>query len=186
MKTHCDPQAIAALTRDGDPAAIDRIAACYLDRLRGVGRCACGDAHSAEDAVQDALVSALTHLGDFRGEGTVEAWLSSMVVNACRARHRGRKNDPAWHAELDETTPEHALGSDECAARAQLLEQVVRALDALPVADRWLFLMAEHEERSAPELAAELGITPEAVRARLTRIRRKLRQALPEPRAVLG
>ncbi len=47
MSAACDPQAIAALTRDGDPAALDRIASCFLERLRGVGRCACGDAIGA-------------------------------------------------------------------------------------------------------------------------------------------
>lgn len=178
MTNACDPEAIAALTQGGDPAAIDRIASCFLERLRGVGRCACGDATSAEDAVQDTLVSAMTHLGSFRGEGSVEAWLSTMVVNHCRARHRGRKNDPAWNAELDEETPLAHAGADECTARAQLLDHLTRALDTLPARDRWLFLMAEQEGRTAPELGAELGLAPTAVRARLTRIRRALRLEL--------
>ncbi len=174
----CDPDAIADLARRGEAEALDRIAHCYLEHLRGVGRCACADPASAEDAVQDAFVAARTHLADYRGEGTIEAWLSRMVVNACRMKRRGRKNDPAWNRPLEDA-PEPAVDdAHHCVARGELVEHLGRAIATLSERDRWLFLMTEREGRAAPALAEELGVTPAAVRQRLVRIRRALRAEL--------
>lgn len=177
-ENHCDPTAVAELVRRGDTGALDRIAHCYLDHLRRVGRCACRTAPDAEDAVQDALLSAHEHLDRYRGEGTVEAWLSRMVVNACRMRQRGRKNDPAWNRPLDGAPEPHAEDMHECVARRALVERVAAALDDLPALDRQVFLMAEYEGHTAPAIAAHIDKTPDAVRARLTRIRRRLRAAV--------
>ncbi|MCA9549818.1 MAG: sigma-70 family RNA polymerase sigma factor [Myxococcales bacterium] len=174
----CDSAVITALAREGAPEALDRIAECYLDHLRGVGRCACGDPQGAEDAVQDALVAAKLHLDDFRGEGTIEAWLSRLVVNACHARRRGRKNDPTWNLPLDTAPEPHAEDAHQCVARAQLVDHLARALSTLSERDRWIFLMTEREGWSAPELAEATGCTPAAVRKRLSRIRGALRQEL--------
>ena len=178
MPARCDPDAITELAQRGEAEALDRIAHCYLEHLRGVGRCACSDASSAEDAVQDALVSASTHLGDYRGDGPIEAWLSRMVVNACRAQRRGRKNDPAWNRPLDEAPEAIAEDPHHCVARAQLVEHLGRAVETLSPNDRWLFLMAERKGKNAPELATATNSTPAAVRQRLSRIRRALRSEL--------
>lgn len=50
------------------------------------------DPSSAPDAVQDARLTATERLSQFRGDGSVKAWVSKMVVNACRCQARGRKN----------------------------------------------------------------------------------------------
>lgn len=179
MRDRCNPAELTGRVLAGDPAVMAEVAGCYLARLRGVARCACTDVTSADDAVQDAMVAALTNLPRYRGEGTLEAWLATMVVNACRARRRGRKNDPAWNLPLeDEVLPLSAAPADECVARAQLVARLEGALEALTPEDRALFLAAEHEGRTAPELAAARGVAPTAIRARLTRIRRRLRLAL--------
>src|SRR6266851_10061956 len=52
-----------------------------------------GNAPDAEDAVQDALLSACKHLGQFRGQAQRSTWLTAIVTNAARMqlrrRHRG-------------------------------------------------------------------------------------------------
>lgn len=176
----CNPSRLTSRVLAGDPTAMAEVAGCYLASLRGVARCACVDSASADDAVQDALVAAMTRLPRYRGEGSVEAWLAAMVVNACRARRRGRKNDPTWNLPLDEALPLRSAPADDCAARAQLLQQLAAALETLTPSDRALFLAAEHEGHTAPELAAASGVAPTAIRARLTRIRRRLRRELDE------
>ncbi len=176
----CDPDQVADLVRSQDDGAMDRIVQCYLDDLLGVGRCACRNPDRAPDAVHDALVSAMERLAQFRGDGSVKAWLSRMVVNACRCQERGRKNDPRWNRPLEDDRVEGGTTPDELAARAELVDRLARALGGLSEADRTLLLLSQVGDATAPELAEALSISPEAVRARLTRLRRRLRAELDD------
>src|SRR5690349_17543769 len=78
----CDPDRLTALVRNGDPAALDHITRCYGERLLAAGRRHCRTSDEAEDAVQDALVTASTQLDSFRGEGSLEGWLVRIVASA--------------------------------------------------------------------------------------------------------
>ena len=49
-----------------------------------------GNAADAEDAVQDAFLSAYTHLGQFRGQAKMSTWLTTIVINAARMKIRLR------------------------------------------------------------------------------------------------
>jgi len=169
----CDPEALAALARGQDPRALEAITRCYGERLVDIGRRACRDDSLGEDAAQEALAAAVERLGDWRGEGSLEAWLGRMVTNACWRMRRGRKNDPALHDHdavvPDEDTPEAA------AARAELAGILSEGLLALSPTDRALLLLSDVEGWKGPELAARLDISPAAARKRLSRARGRLR-----------
>src|SRR5580704_12517879 len=47
-----------------------------------------GNAADAEDAVQDALLAAYTHLDQFRGQSQISTWLTTIVLNCARMRLR--------------------------------------------------------------------------------------------------
>lgn len=179
--TSCSPLDIAALVRTQDAGAMDRIVQCYMGYLLAVGRCACRDAEGAPDAVQDALLHATERLAQFRGDGSVKAWLSRMVVNACLCQARGRKNSPDWNQPLESVDLE--IGNQSVpheVSRREFQEQITSALDTLSESDRELFLLSQLHETTAPELAALFKKSPDAIRAQLTRIRRKLRSELAE------
>jgi RNA polymerase sigma-70 factor (ECF subfamily) len=176
----CDPSALERLVRAGDLAALDRLTRCFGDRLLAVGRCACGDAELARDAVQDAMLAAGEHLGDYRGDGSLEGWLVRMVQRACGRMRRGRKHDPARHAALDDTIAAPDDGPDAEAARAMLLRRLGLALQGLDPRDRAVVLLADGEGWTGPEIAARLGMTADAVRTRLSRAHRRLRAALAD------
>lgn len=173
----CDPHKIALLVRSGDIEAVDRLTRCFGDRLIAVGQSRCKTSADAEDAVQDALLAASEHLGDFRGEGSVEGWLVRMVVNACHRMRRGRKNDPSLH-EVEATLVGDGAGPDELAGRGEMAIALGRALEGLAPKDRAILLMAEIEDWRGPEIAKELGMTPGAVRSRLSRARGRIRSEL--------
>jgi len=177
----CKPEEIVRLVRAGDREALDRVTRCYGRHLLAVGRRVCGDAESARDAVQDALLTAGQRLDQFRGEGTVEGWLVRMVANACRTRRRGRKNQADWNRPLDGAAAAPATGAapDDDAARAELDAALSAALATLSATDRAIVLLTQLDGWSAAEVARALDLSgEEAVRARLSRARRALRAQL--------
>ncbi|MCA9676351.1 MAG: sigma-70 family RNA polymerase sigma factor [Kofleriaceae bacterium] len=175
----CDPCELARLVKAGDVASLDRMTRCYGERLLAVGRRYCGDPERARDAVQDAMLAAGEHLADFRGDGSLEGWLIRMVASFCRRMQRGRKHDAALHEELDDDrAADDGDGPADDAARGELLRILGDALLTLDPRDRALVLLADAEDWTAPEIGAQLDMTPEAVRTRLSRAHRRLRDAL--------
>lgn len=196
METSADPRCNAddliARMRGGDMTALEQITLCYGERLIAVGRRYCRDEEAAKDAVQDAILTAGMKLADFRGEGSVEGWLVTMVANYCRRMQRGGKNDPSLHVPLDHevhgSAGPSAVGSasspapepnpEEQVARGQLLKIIGRALLELEPRDRVMVLLSDAEGWKAPEIAESLDMTPAAVRTRLSRARKRLRDNL--------
>ena len=61
----------------------------------------------AEDAVQDALLSACTHVHQFRGQAKMSTWLTTIVINSARMKLRRRLT--SVQLALDETDGEQDL-----------------------------------------------------------------------------
>lgn len=173
----CDPQRLLELVRGGEPSALDTITRCYGERLLSAGRRHCRTSSEADDAVQETLLIAATELGSFRGEGSLEGFLVRIVARTCRRISRGRKNDAALH----ETDVELAA-EDDSPERLSAQHELGAALNAILLSldpkERAILLLAELEDYTAPEIAAELGLTAGAVRTRLTRLRQRLRDRL--------
>ncbi|PIE17777.1 MAG: hypothetical protein CSA65_07705 [Proteobacteria bacterium] len=173
----CDTSKLIEMMRANDLEALDRMTRCFGRRLLDVGRRYCRTEAEAEDAIQDALLSAGQHLQDFRGEGSVEGWLVRMVANACHHLRRGRKNDPTLHDVSYVLTAEKA-NPEDLAQAGELSQALGKALIALPPQDRTIVLLAEAEGWTGPEIAERVGLSPGAVRVRLSRARAKLRERL--------
>ena len=142
----------------------------------------------AEDAVQDALLSACRHLGQFRGESRVATWLTAIVFNSARMRLRHRRR--YVHVSLDEQiggdrqypvserlarpgpSPE-----DEC-RDSELTRHVSQLMAHLsPIVRRTLKLRVM-DDLSIRETAAILGLPTGTVKARLARAKKQLQQLM--------
>ena len=139
----------------------------------------------AEDAAQEAFLKAYRNLSQFRAEARFSTWLISIVLN--EARGRLRRTQPALTDSLDDdregkVTPQ--LMTDWREIPSQVLERqeirilIRRALIALPLAYREVFVLRELEDRNVQETAETLGITPASVKMRLHRARLMLQKAL--------
>src|SRR5688572_997019 len=98
----CSPERLMRLYREGSTQALDQITRCYSERLLEAGRRHCRTLTEAEDAVQDALISAQEQLSSLRDDQKLEPWLVKVVASACRRISRGLKNAPGSDAELAE------------------------------------------------------------------------------------
>ncbi len=177
--TRCNPDHLAALVKANDPQALEVATRCYGQRLLAIGRRYCRTNEEAQDAVQDALLSAMEHQRDYRGDGPVVSWLVRMVVNSCRRIRRGRKNDPGLH-DAQTLMADPAADPERDAARSELASALGEALLSLNAQDRAMVILSDIEGWKGPQVAEQLGLTPVALRARLSRARAKLRKQLDQ------
>jgi len=147
-----------------------------------------GNAADAEDAVQDGLLAAYTHLNQFRGQSQISTWLTTIVLNCARLQLRRRSKHP--HVSLDESTeelkpvsmsegladhrpnPEDECGKSELSARlTQLHEQLSPTL-------RRTFQLRDVDGLSIRETARILGVPIGTVKAQSARARKRLKKMM--------
>ncbi|WP_349864857.1 sigma-70 family RNA polymerase sigma factor [Leifsonia sp. WHRI 6310E] len=134
-----------------------------------------------EEISQDAFVtlwrkrSTITIAGD-----SLLPWLlvtsRNLIANRRRSLLAAGKRRAS--AAVDEATPDSRPGPDELVERDQLLAYVEAAASALPEPDRTVFELCIRGDHSYEDAAAQAGITPGAVRNRLSRLRARLRNEL--------
>jgi RNA polymerase sigma factor (sigma-70 family) len=141
----------------------------------GISRATLRDPHEAEDATQQAFLSAYRSLlggADVRDEG---AWLATIARNECRARIAAGMRTPLPVADEDlEAIP--ATG-DEAERRAQV-EALCAALTALPERQREAVVLRHLYGLSYGEVGRALGLSRPATEALLFRARRAMRMRL--------
>jgi RNA polymerase sigma-70 factor (ECF subfamily) len=141
----------------------------------------------AEDAAQEAFLSAYRNLAGFRGESKFGTWLISIALN--EARNRIRRNNAVKTESLDEPPDEEGHISptllrdwreipSESLERQEVRHLLQEAIDALPAIYREIFLLRDVEELNIAETAAMLQITEASVKVRLHRARMLLQKSL--------
>ena len=132
------------------------------------------DAALAQDAAQDTFIKAWRNLGQFRGECDERTWLMRIAINTCRDYHR-----TAWLRHVDRSTPLEAL-PEAGAEDAHSDGEIIRAVMALSRREREAVLLRYYQEMTIAEAAQALRISQSAVKQRLRRANRRLRDRLKE------
>src|SRR5215472_8409748 len=83
-----DDSSIARRVAAGDRSAFALIMRRYNRRLYRLARASLRDDSEAQDALQEAYLSAYRAIGSFRGDATLSTWLSRLVLNECGVRQR--------------------------------------------------------------------------------------------------
>lgn len=158
----------------------------YSARFRRIALAHLGDAADAEDAVQDALLSALTHVDQFRGQAKMSTWLIAIVINSARMKLRQRSS--RLHLALDQTDgqdftleeilPDSRPGPEEAYRNQEIAETLARATSRLPPALLRTFQLRDVYGLSIRETANLMGVPSGTVKARLARARTKLKEAI--------
>src|SRR5215218_6471561 len=130
-----DLSALVAGARGGDPAAAGELVRRFQDMAYATAFAYLGDHHRAEDAAQDAFITALQRLPDLRDPAAFPGWFRQVVRGACGRLTRGPAPsalalDAAAALEDAGPGPEHLAESGELAGRVR------QALATLPEAQR--------------------------------------------------
>ena len=142
-----------------------------------------GNRPDAEDAVQDALLSACKHLGQFRGQAQLSTWLTAIVTNAARMQLRRRRRgsylsleEPKGEEGLaySERLPDSKPGPEEVCSASQVRDRVVNGIRQLSPRLRRAFQLRDIDGLTTKEAALVLGVPQGTLKAQLARARAKL------------
>lgn len=175
--------------RAGDEVAFEGFVRTNTGRLLAVARRLVPTEEDARDVVQEAFLSAFRSLPRFEGGSKLSTWLHRIVVNAALMRLRTRRRRPeesldallpsfledGHHTERYAGWPEAA---DKALERAEVRALVREQVNQLPETYRTVLLLRDIEGMETEDVAAALGLTPNAVKMRLHRGRQALRTLL--------
>jgi RNA polymerase sigma factor (sigma-70 family) len=176
-KPACDDDALKARVIAGDPAAIDELFRCTHEALTRYLRGRCGNAADADDALQNTFENATRFLDGYRGDATPRSWLFRVAANACTRMRRGKKNTASIHVSVEDRALIDERSPDPEARLTSRADVVLAAVAALDPVDRTVILLRDGQGLSAKETATQLGLTEAAVKSRLFRARKVVREA---------
>ncbi|MDO8616792.1 MAG: sigma-70 family RNA polymerase sigma factor [Dehalococcoidia bacterium] len=190
MDTDADADLIAR-SRTGDLSAFNLLVERYQTALYSLCLRMLGSQQAAEDAAQEAFISACRSLGSFRG-GAFRAWLFRIAANACYDELRRRRARPA--VSLDEPRGDDERAHDAPAAGVTMEEHMERlelagvlreALGSLPPDQRLVIVLCDVQGLDYAEIAAVTGSSLGTVKSRISRGRHRLRLLLLARRELL-
>ncbi len=155
----------------GDLYAFAELFRRHQRQLHRLARLTTRTPEDAEDALQDAMLSAHRGAGSFRYDAAVHSWLHRIVVNACLDRLRRAKAHP--------TTPlEDIYPVADRTAQVETAIVVQHALMRLPVEQRAALVAVDMQGYSIADTAQMLGVAEGTVKSRCARGRVRLAQLL--------
>ena len=169
---------------------IDALVRTYRPRLLRFVTFSIGDADLAESITQDCFLKAYNGRGNFRGDCSVNTWLTSIAVNLIRDQQRLQKFRfwrQARATAVDVSDAAHYLPSNESSAENRILaiektEQVQEALEKLSANQRSIFLIRFAEEMDLAEIAETIHMPINTVKTHLHRALKAIRTQVGGPR----
>ncbi len=158
--------------RAGQQGAIAELLAVCQPDLKRFARRACSNAEDAEDAVQIALWQLYREIGALRTAATFASWMFRIVERTCWRLFHGRGPAESLDALADDAHPAAS------AIPADLRLDLSRSIEQLPLPYREVLILRDVHELTAPETAAQLGLSVDAVKSRLHRARAMVRESL--------
>ncbi|HJZ93912.1 MAG TPA: sigma-70 family RNA polymerase sigma factor [Gemmataceae bacterium] len=172
-----------------DAAAFEACVRMHCGRLLVVARRILRNDEDANDAVQDAFLSAFKGISQFKGQSLLGTWLHRIVVRAALGRLRRRNRHP--ERSIEDLLPhfgddEHQIdlpvpwqeAPDWSLQQEELSELVRRCIDRLPDDYRIVLLLRDIERLDSQETAQALETSLGVVKTRLHRARQALRTLL--------
>lgn len=177
---HPTDEELTRRAQAGESDALGLLLTRHQAPMRAVALSLLGYGPDAEDAVQDAALTALRRIGDVREPAAVGAWLRAIVRNAARMRLRAVREVPGLDAleqlRVREDEPSHP---ERVVEQHAMRDWIWDAVEELPQQQR-LVLMLRHFSRitSYQEIAEVCEVPVGTVRSRLNQARAKMAKVL--------
>jgi RNA polymerase sigma-70 factor, ECF subfamily len=173
--------------QQGNLDAFNQLVMIYQDTAYNVAYRILSDQYSADDAVQNAFMSAYHNMNKFRG-GSYRAWILRIVTNSCYDELRRRKRQP--------TTPLDPINSDgeemdsprwmidniptpeETSETTELEKAIQECLNDLPEEFRAMIILIDIQGLDYQETSQVLNSPLGTIKSRLARSRKKMRDCL--------
>jgi len=161
---------------------VDAVEAWTFDRVyeecfdfvwRTVRRLGIVDA-GVDDVVQDVFLVVHRRLADFEGRSSIKSWVFAITVHAVRDARRSLRRKPAQLGgtgrssdELETVADGRTQGPYDALAQSEAVRRLHAILDAMTDERREVFVLAELEEMSVPDIADAVGANVNTVYSRL-------------------
>jgi RNA polymerase sigma-70 factor (ECF subfamily) len=162
----------------GDAAAERQLYDTHVDRVFRLAYRMTGDPTQAEDLTQDTFIRAFDRLADFRGEAPFAGWLHRVATSVILTGLRKRKRVQEVESIRDDLEWVAGAGPRN---DPDLKRSLDRAVDRLDENHRLVFVMHDMEGYTHQEIATAVDAPVGTIKARLSRARQKLRNALGGP-----
>ncbi len=184
---HGDASLLAAL-RAGEAVAFETLVRTHGGRMLSVAKRFLTNADDAQDAVQDAFLSAFKAIPAFDGRAQLSTWLHRIVVNAALMKLRTQRRHP--EESMDDLLPTFLDDGHQAAPsprwkyvpneveRAETQQMIRQQISKLPESHRTVLLLRDIEELDTETVAQMLDMSVAAVKVRLHRARQALRTLL--------
>src|SRR5262245_8199094 len=184
-----DEANLLARIKAGDSDAFAACVRIHCRQMLMVAQRVIRNEQDANDAVQDAFLSAFKNINQFQGQSRLGTWLHRIVVNAALGRLRQRQRQPEKSIEdllphfgedehqIDPPVPWEATPETNVQEK-ETRELVQRSINQLPEIYRIVLLLRDIEGLDSEETAQMLGTTVAVVKTRLHRAHQALRSLL--------
>ncbi|WP_424217407.1 RNA polymerase sigma factor (plasmid) [Streptomyces sp. BI20] len=173
-----DDGPLAARAGEGDEHAFETLVHRHAPAMLRLAENLLGNRAEAEDAVQDAFVSAWRKLPEFRHDSAFRTWLHRIVGNRCLNLLRARRPVADLDAVPEPAAPEHRTSPARAAESQAAVTALTEAMSTLSAEQRVCWVLREVEDMSYENIAEVVGISQEAARGRVFRARRCLTEAM--------
>jgi len=182
-----DEIALVQSAQHGDLDSFNTLILHYQDRVFNTALRILGDEDIAQDAAQEAFISAFRSISSFRG-GSFKAWLLRTVTNACYDELRRQKRRPTTPLEPDTKDGDEMdsprwladpnLTPAEQSEADELEYAIQHCLDTLPTDFRTVVVLADIQGMDYSEVAIAAHVPLGTIKSRLARARLRLRECL--------
>ncbi|MBC8571125.1 RNA polymerase sigma factor [Zongyangia hominis] len=189
MKIENESQLIMQAS-DGDREALEVLLHSVRDMVFSLSLRMLGLIPDAEDATQEILIKVITHLSSFQKESSFSTWVFRVAVNHLKDYRKGMFTERPLSFEFygediasgrEADVPDLTGGVDRALLERELKLSCSNVmLQCLDAESRAIYVLGTMFRLSSPTAAEILGMSPEAYRQRLSRIRKKVGAFLGE------
>jgi RNA polymerase sigma-70 factor (ECF subfamily) len=178
-----DTTLLIRLSREGDARAIETLIHAYESRLYRLALSMLDDPAEADEATQDAFITAIRRLSSYRGEASFATWLYAITLNVCRGRLRQRRARERlaqiWQALrfADKSVEPH---TEQIAIARETDRAVWQALQRLNDKQREVVILRYYHDLKLDDIAHLTGVSERTARTWLQQAHEQLREWLKD------